>query len=183
VYDDYSRPLSTEQLRTVTGHVTVAGREAPLRMRRALEPLEADVRPASLPMEVAAHVRFTPDSPEYRFDFTYGRTATTESASAATNSSRAPASAPLADLRARIDEIRATIDRGAFAEIYVPAFAAKDLALTIAARDSRTNAVVARLVRAAWMLDAAADVGDRGQVRDAFTRLTQAVDELEARVK
>jgi hypothetical protein len=72
--------------------------------------------------------------------------------------------------------------------VYIPAFAAKDLALaidadpSIAAAPGRrdVDAATTRLVRAAWMLDGAADAGNREQIDDAYARLTAALAELEA---
>ena len=94
----------------------------------------------------------------------------------------------LAQLRERSREISSIVDRGAFAELYVPAFAAKDLALGIEARAAdapsprraEIEAATSRLVRAAWMLDGAGDLGNRSQITDAYARFVAAVAEMEA---
>ena len=73
----------------------------------------------------------------------------------------------------------------------MPAFAAKDLALAIevraaegatSARRTAIEAATSRLVRAAWMLDAAGDLGNRDDVRDAYTQFAAAVSELEGAI-
>ena len=79
-------------------------------------------------------------------------------------------------------------DRGAFGELYVPAFAAKDLALAIDARaaDARLprraeiEGATSRLVRAAWMLDAAGDIGNADQINETYSRFAAALAELNA---
>ena len=94
----------------------------------------------------------------------------------------------VAQLRVRNDQIRAIIDRGAFASVYVPAFQAKDLALALDEQqaalppDKRRIAepAIAKLVRAAYLLDAFGDIGNRQQIVDAYTRFAAAVDEIES---
>ena len=78
----------------------------------------------------------------------------------------------LEQLSTRTQQVRQLIDRGNFAAVFVPAFQAKDLAIalegrldTIAAdRREAADPAIARLVRAAWLLDAAGDVGNRRQL-------------------
>jgi hypothetical protein len=68
----------------------------------------------------------------------------------------------------------------------VPAFQAKDLALALDAR-TRTlppakravaTAGVERLVRAAWILDAAGDTGNRSEVEQGYSALASAAREV-----
>jgi Heavy metal binding domain len=209
VYDDYSKPLSPVQLQRVTGKVTTTTGEAPLALVRGSGFLEARIGDAALPLAITAQVAFTPGGPENRFDFTFAEysrddvRATDDVRLKADPTYGTGARSPymvsgfsrtadaLAELRNRARELKEIVDRGAFGELYVPAFAAKDLALAIEVRAaegatpvSRTaiEAATSRLVRAAWMLDAAGDLGNRDDVRDAYTRFAAALSELEGAI-
>lgn len=83
-------------------------------------------------------------------------------------------------------EIAALVAAGDFAAIWVPAFRAKDLALTlephlghlpIAVRAS-AELEVFRLVQAAWRLDAVGDSGNREEVEAAFRRFDETLDAM-----
>jgi hypothetical protein len=99
-----------------------------------------------------------------------------------------PTSLPaLLDLLATFrDEVRELIDRGQLGTIYVPALAAKDVALALedhaaglTDRDLvRATAAVRRVVLEAWNLDAYGDRGDLEPVMRAFTALDAAAVEL-----
>ena len=90
-------------------------------------------------------------------------------------------------LAERVTIIDGLVKRGAFSEVWVPAFQAKDLALALdvrssmlaAARRLAARGAVDRLVRAAWALDAAGDIGNRSDVESAATALTGAAHDLE----
>ena len=92
-----------------------------------------------------------------------------------------------AQLKTRTTEIGQLIDRGAFLEIYVPAFQAKDLALALDAHsaqmppDKRETAAraIKQLVQTAWLLDAFGDLGDRQQISNAYASFASAVAELQ----
>ncbi len=94
----------------------------------------------------------------------------------------------VAQLKTRTAEIGQLIDRGAFLEIYVPAFQAKDLALALDAHSGQMSSgqrekaapAITRLVQTAWLLDAFGDLGNRQQIADAYARFTSAVAEVEA---
>jgi hypothetical protein len=193
VYDDYSKPLSTSQLRRVTGSVTTANGAAPLTPVPGADFLEARIPETAWPVSVTAKVAFTPGSPGSRFDFTF----TTYSRDDVPSEVRLKADTPyitsgsidhaLVDLRGRARELKEIVDRGAFGELYVPAFAAKDLALAIEAgaaspQRAAVEAATSRLVRAAWLLDAAGDLGNRDDVADAYAQFAEAVSELEAAI-
>src|SRR5207247_7211083 len=199
-YDDYSKPLSAEQLRRVSGRVTTLEGDLPLKIARGRDFLEGNIGAVALPAQITAQVRFTPGAAEYRFDFTFttysdpalrprdsnvvSGVSRTESAAADvglkadTTYGKFTYGELLAQLRERSREISSIVDRGAFAELYVPAFAAKDLALGIEARAAdapsprraEIEAATSRLVRAAWMLDGAGDLGNRSQITDAYAR-------------
>jgi hypothetical protein len=92
----------------------------------------------------------------------------------------------LAQLTARRDQIGSLIDRGNFAAVFVPAFQARDVALALEERlttlssssRERGAPAIQRLVRAAWMLDAFGDLGNKQQLTDAFTLFSSAVAEV-----
>jgi hypothetical protein len=94
----------------------------------------------------------------------------------------------LAQLRTRTEQIRGLIDNGSFASVYVPAFQAKDLALALDTRvkalppdrQAITSAEIANLVRAAYMLDAFGDIGNRQQITQAFIRFAAAARNIDA---
>jgi hypothetical protein len=94
------------------------------------------------------------------------------------------------ELAARNDRIRDLIARGAFGEVWVPAFQAKELALAISAhaaqvpqdRQPLAAAAVRRLVRTAWLLDAFGDLGNRQQLTDAHAHFQAALDDVKAAV-
>jgi hypothetical protein len=79
------------------------------------------------------------------------------------------------------------VRKGAFGEVWVPAFQAKDLALALdvekaqlpAERRLPARSAVERLLRAAWALDAAGDTGNRTDVEDAYRGLADASREIE----
>jgi len=160
--------------------------------------LEARIDPAKLPMEVTAKLKLSKDAPEYRFDFTFRETtrdpnqlaptsappvAPTREATIAPTSETviAPTSeaviAPVTDRFQRLRAIRAEIDglirRGEFGAIWVPAFAAKDLAVELEAE--RANPALRDLVRASWRLDAVGDAGNRQEIEQAFAAFTEAL--------
>jgi hypothetical protein len=86
LYDDYARPLGAREMRRVQARVVTketydaATRRTtelaafPMRVSGNGAYLEARVDAAALPAEMTAKVRFTPDGPEHRFDFTFTAT-------------------------------------------------------------------------------------------------------------
>ena len=115
----------------------------------------------------------------------------------AVDPSLAPVSIPdsvpeiLAQLKTRHQEIGELVQRGAFGAVWVPAFQARDLAIALEARLGELPAAareaagpaIKRLVRAAWLLDAFGDVGNRQQIVDAYSIFGAAVDEVVAAFK
>jgi hypothetical protein len=83
VYDDYARPLSGADLKKVTARVVTNERydartrtstdvtAFTLRPARNAAYLEASVTGVAFPAAMTAKVKIKPDSPEYRFDFTF----------------------------------------------------------------------------------------------------------------
>ena len=83
-------------------------------------------------------------------------------------------------------ELQALIERGAFAELFIPALQAKELALALGdradepagrARDD-VRIAVRHLVRSAWLLDWYGDLGNRQQVSGAYDVFGTAASEI-----
>jgi hypothetical protein len=94
----------------------------------------------------------------------------------------------LAQLSQRSEQIKRFIEQGSFANVYVPAFQAKDLALAL---DEHTKDLspeqlkvagpaIKRLVRSAWLLDAFGDIGNRQQITEAYAQFVAAVKDVES---
>jgi hypothetical protein len=94
----------------------------------------------------------------------------------------------LAQLQTRTEQIRAFIDKGSFAAIYVPAFQAKDLALALDEHKSEltperrkvAEPAIAKLVRAAYLLDAFGDIGNKQQISEAYAKFMEAEKDIHA---
>jgi hypothetical protein len=94
----------------------------------------------------------------------------------------------LAQLKMRNDQIRQLIDRGAFTDVWVAAFQAKDLAVALEAHSAELAAdkreaagpALASVVRTSWLLDAFGDLGNRQQLDDAYRLFASAVSGVEA---
>jgi hypothetical protein len=92
----------------------------------------------------------------------------------------------LNELRAKETEVRELIARGDFAAVWVPAFRAKDLAIALephlahlaASRRDAGEPALSRVVRGAWLLDAAGDVGNRQQVEAAYSTFTAGISDV-----
>ena len=83
-------------------------------------------------------------------------------------------------------QVGEVIARGDLGAVWVPAFGAKDIAIALEAhvdhldaprRDAAASALL-RVVRAAWLLDAAGDVGNRAQVDAAYGTFRAAASEV-----
>jgi hypothetical protein len=92
----------------------------------------------------------------------------------------------LEQLEVRQKQVGELIARGDFAAVWVPAFQAKDLAIALEphaahlspnTRDAGEPAL-ARVVRTAWLLDAAGDVGNRAQIEAVYGAFTSAVTDV-----
>jgi hypothetical protein len=89
----------------------------------------------------------------------------------------------LEQLDVRRKQVGDLIARGDFAAVWVPAFQAKDIAIALEphlahlAPDRRIGGepALARVVRTAWLLDAAGDVGNRAQIEAVYAAFTAAV--------
>jgi hypothetical protein len=169
VYDDYARALPPAALAAMNGRVvtrqrfdaaartTVEEQAFTLKPSKDGKSLEATIARASLPAAMSVKVKFKPDAPEYRFDFTFReltrepagpRAATAARPAAPAPAAVAPAPAPtdgealttpppgtmsemIAELRKRRVEIEALIKKGDYGAVWVPAFQAKDMAVAL----------------------------------------------------
>jgi hypothetical protein len=92
----------------------------------------------------------------------------------------------LEQLEARQKQVGELIARGDFAAVWVPAFQAKDIAIALEPhvahlgpdRRDAGEPALARVVRTAWLLDAAGDVGNRAQIEAVYTAFTAAVTDV-----
>jgi hypothetical protein len=135
LYDDYARPLPADELRQVQARMVTletfdpATRETnevmafPMRVSGRGPYLEVRIGPIAMPAELTAKVRFKPDAPEHRFDFTFA-TFSTEPA--------APApSAPAAEARPAVRPAPAPAPPAAPAPAAPPAAGDPDPALVV----------------------------------------------------
>jgi len=94
----------------------------------------------------------------------------------------------LMQLRIRDRQVRALIARGNLPAVFVPAFQARDLAIALEgkldtlapSRRETASAAIVRLVRAAWLLDASGDVGNRAQAMAAYDGLHESAIAVDA---
>ena len=92
----------------------------------------------------------------------------------------------LAQLSQRTEQIRRFIEQGAFANVYVPAFQAKDLALALDEHKSEltperrkvAEPAIAKLVRSAYLLDAFGDIGNKQQISEAYAKFVEAAKDI-----
>jgi len=125
-----------------------------------------------------AHARedFPDRDDEDRFDFIFLSDAEkaalmAEAASTALPELRVPdtAQAILDAIRARDRRVQTLIDQGRWADLFIPALEAKDLALAYGeAASDRPWVALKRIVRGAWLLDMYGDLGDRVRVGEAY---------------
>jgi hypothetical protein len=94
-------------------------------------------------------------------------------------------SSMLEQLEVREKQVGELIAKGDFAAVWVPAFHAKDIAIALEphaahlAADKRDagEPALSRVVRTAWLLDAAGDVGNRAQIEAVYAAFKSAVDD------
>jgi hypothetical protein len=203
LYDDYTKPLSPELRSAVSGRIvtketfdptTRLTKEIaafPLKPSADGEYLEARVGRLKFPAEMTAKVRFAKGAEEYRFDFTFAEFSVDGNVAPADTASVFEVPDGVGEVRRllaeRVTRIGDLVKKGAFGEVWVPAFQAKDLALALDVRTPQltpalrlpAQSAVERLVRAAWALDAAGDTGNRAEVEDAYRALATASADVE----
>ena len=92
------------------------------------------------------------------------------------------------EIGVRNQHIRELVDAGRFADIWLPAFEAKDLALAMNGygpgmptyKRRTLDPAIKQLLHAAWMLDAFGDLGNREQITAAYADFSSAVTAIEA---
>jgi hypothetical protein len=143
------------------------------------EPLVPTTRPTGTPAPTAAAT--TPATP-----------AATPSAPSNSESTSTSAAIPntmsgiVDQLKARQQQVGELVGRGDFGAVWVPAFQAKDLAIALEphlvhleqSRREVAEPAIGAVVRGAWLLDAAGDVGNRQQIESAYALFLRAVTEL-----
>jgi len=205
LYDDYTKPLPLDLTKQVTGRIvtketfdaaTKTTKEIttfPLKTSPDGDYLEARLGRVKFPADLTAKLKFKNGDQEYRFDFTFAEFSIDKAATPSdVPSSLFEVPDDLAEVLKLLDErvtlIGELVQKGAFSEVWVPAFQAKDLALSL---DARTRTLppakravatgeVDRLVRAAWMLDASGDTGNRSDVEQAYGALASAARDVTA---
>jgi hypothetical protein len=89
----------------------------------------------------------------------------------------------LEQLEVREKQVGELIAKGDFAAVWVPAFQAKDIAIALEPHVAHLSAdkrdagepALSRVVRTAWLLDAAGDVGNRAQIEAVYAAFKAAV--------
>jgi hypothetical protein len=92
----------------------------------------------------------------------------------------------LEQIEIREKQVGELIARGDFAAVWVPAFQVKDIAIALEPHVAHLSAdkrdagepALARVVRTAWLLDAAGDVGNRTQIEAVYTAFKAAVSDV-----
>jgi hypothetical protein len=203
LYDDYTKPLAPELRGAVAGRIvtketfdpaTRTTKEItafPLRPSADGDYLEARIGRTKFPAEMIAKVRFTKGGDEYRFDFAFAEFSVDKERAPADVGSLFEVPDDAGEVRRllaeRVSIIGGLVKKGAFSEVWVPAFQAKDLALALdvqtqqlaSAQRPVARGAIDRLVRAAWALDAAGDTGNRNEVEEAYNALADAAKDVE----
>jgi hypothetical protein len=171
LYDDFTRAIPA------AGFEARAGDE-PMGVSSDGSFLAAKLVPSGDPVEVVLHLKFPGGTEEARFDFIFPRE--TE-ARLALPEFVIPESADdvYREILRRDERIRDLIQKGAWPDLYIPALEAKDLVLAlIRTEGERIERPAKKLVRAAWLLDAHGDRGNRLEVEAAFRLFEEAIREL-----
>ena len=203
LYDDYTKPLGPELRNAVTGRIvtketfdpaTRTTKEItvfPLKPSADGDYLEARIGRMKFPVEMTAKLRFTKGGDEYRFDFAFAENSVDKNPAVADPVLLFEVPEDATEVRRllaeRVTHIGELVKKGAFGEVWVPAFQGKDLALALdvrttqlpAARRLPARSALERLVRAAWALDAAGDTGNRSDVEGAYRDFADAAGEIE----
>ena len=178
-YDSFTRPIEPApfEARLVPADDNGAPIGEPVPLAAATEALETDVA-ANTGERTAftAFVRFPERDEEDRFDFIF----LSDDERAALTAEAAPADLPelrvpetpqqiLEAIRARDRRVQALITAGRWADLFIPALEAKELALAYGERaEDRPWVALKRIVRGAWLLDLYGDQGDRTRVEEAY---------------
>lgn len=200
-YDSFTRPLPPAGFRARAVPADDRGEPIgdPAPLASAPEALEMAVE--TDPDERAsftAFVRFPDREEEDRFDFVFLPEAERARLASefAGESAEPPSAGGLPELRIpegpeailreihdRDRRVRNLISAGRWADLFIPALEAKELALAygnLLAPDERPWAALKRIVRGAWLLDLHGDAGDRTRVEEAYTVFAEGMSGLPA---
>jgi predicted RNA-binding Zn-ribbon protein involved in translation (DUF1610 family) len=196
LYDNFSQSLSAKSfkgrvvLKETFDPVTRETRELvayPLVPSRDGSYLEARIPTSALPLELAAKIQFETDGPFERFDFVFQNLSTVVAGVPTVLAELEVPEDPVAVAQAIVERARRVellLERGAFAEIYVPALEAKDLALALEAHVPKAADPAAlawalkELVRTAWLLDDYGDLGNREKLLVAHESFEEAMETI-----
>ncbi len=178
-YDSFTRPIEPApfEARLVPADENGAPLGDPVGLSGAADALETDVAAnAGERAAFTAFVRFPQRDEEDRFDFIF----LSDEERAALAAAAKPTELPelrvpetpqeiLDAIRARDRRVQALIDQGRWADLFIPALEAKELALAYSERAAeRPWVALKRIVRGAWLLDLYGDEGDRTRVGEAY---------------
>ena len=197
-YDSFTRPLEPApfEARVVPADDNGAPLGEPAALAPGADALETDVAAnAGERAAFTAFVRF-PEAPgaagedrEHRFDFIF----LSEAERAALAAEAAPTALPelrvpetpqqiLDAIRDRDRRVQALIAAGRWADLFIPALEAKDLAMAYSERTAdRPWVALKRIVRGAWLLDLYGDQGDRVRVGEAYEIFAEGMQGLPER--
>ena len=178
-YDSFTRPIEPGSFDAslVAADENGAPLGDPVALSGAADALETDVAAnAGERAAFTAFVRFPERDEDDRFDFIF----LSDAELAALAADAAPTDLPelrvpetaqeiLEAIRARDRRVQALIEQGRWADLFIPALEAKELALAYSERaGERPWVALKRIVRGAWLLDLYGDQGDRTRVGEAY---------------
>jgi len=201
LYNNFSEPLNVKAfkgravLKEVFDKDTKRTRELlayPLLATSDGTYLEAHIGSSDLPREVTAKVRFERNGDFDRFDFIFADISVDAEIIAPTATvlgelvipeSPAGIAAAIAERNVRVREL---VTAGNFAQIYLAALDAKNLAVALerhveeapAERRASLNWALRQLVRSAWLLDDYGDLGNKEKVYMAYDLFDEAVEAI-----
>jgi len=148
------------------------------------------------PAQFTIKAKFKRDDPEYLFDFAFpelsvdkrndrAQTAPVELAAIDVPDDAGEILKMLNERQKQLGDFIASRD---YAQVWVPAFQSKDLALALdvqikdlpAGQRPKIAHAIDQLVRAAWLLDNYGDVGDKAQIEQAFAAFSRAATEVQS---
>lgn len=198
-YDAFTQPVAPESFAARVHRSDDAGDPlgGDLELSRTEEAWEARLDGIEAPEgERSAFTAFVSfpgrDAPD-RFDFIFlseAERAALEAANASPVARSLPSALPelvipdeaaeiLAEIRERDRRVQALIAAGRWADLFIPALEAKDLALAYSERGGdRPWVALKRIVRGAWLLDLYGDLGDRIRVGEAYEVFAEGIEGL-----
>ena len=193
-YDSFTRPIEPGPFgaRVVPADDRGTPLGDPVALSTAPGALETPVESAAGERSAfTAFVQFPDRDGEDRFDFIFLSNAEKaalagETASTALPELRVPDTpqAILDAIRARDRRVQALIDQGRWADLFIPALEAKELALAYGEKaPDRPWVALKRIVRGAWLLDLYGDQGDRVRVGEAYEIFAEGMRGLPERAR